>query len=114
MYCGIKDQVRCRRFRELSGLVGRAESSITLFFATVAIAALKKFDVGPAMPAFFRLALTTVAVKSLSPNFPHGPLDGVPAPACPIPRCVAAVYGTGVAYFRLVFFLRGATVAAPL
>ena len=26
------------------------------------------------MPAFFRLALTTVAVKSLSPNFPHGPL----------------------------------------
>ena len=56
-------------------LVGRAESSITLFFATVAIAALKKFDVGPAMPAFFRLALTTVAVKSLSPNFPHGPLE---------------------------------------
>ena len=54
--------------------MGRAESSITLFFATVAIAALKKFDLGPAMPAFFRLALTTVAVKSLSPNFPHGPL----------------------------------------
>ena len=54
--------------------MGRAESSITLFFATVAIAALKKFDVGPAMPAFFRLALTTEAVKSLSPNFPHGPL----------------------------------------
>ena len=55
-------------------LVGRAESSVPLFFATVAIAALKKFDVGPAMPAFFRLALTAVAVKSLSPNFPHGPL----------------------------------------
>ena len=54
--------------------MGRAESSITLFFATAAIAALKKFDVGPAMPAFFRLALTAVAVKSLSPNFPHGPL----------------------------------------
>ena len=54
--------------------MGRVESSITLFFAAVAIAALKKFDVGPAMPAFFRLALTTVAVKSLSPNFPHDPL----------------------------------------
>ena len=26
------------------------------------------------MPAFFRLALTTVIVKCLSPNFPHGPL----------------------------------------
>ena len=26
------------------------------------------------MPAFFRLALTTVAVKSLLPNFPHDPL----------------------------------------
>ena len=25
------------------------------------------------MPAFFRLALTTVAVKSLLPNFPHSP-----------------------------------------
>ena len=49
------------------------ESSVTLFFATAAIAALKKFDVGPAMPAFFRLALTTVAVKSLLPNFPHSP-----------------------------------------
>ena len=57
-----------------SSLVGCLESSVTLFFATVAIAALKKFDVGPAMPAFFRLALTTVAVKSLLPNFPHNPL----------------------------------------
>ena len=55
-------------------LVGRAESSVPLFFAPVAIAALKKFDVGPAMPAFFRLALTTMAVKSLLPNFPHNPL----------------------------------------
>ena len=54
--------------------VGRLEISVTLFFATVAIAALKKFDVGPAMPAFFCLALTTVAVKSLLPNFPHNPL----------------------------------------
>ena len=56
--------------------MGCAESSITLFFATAAIAALKKLDVGPAMPAFFRLALTTVAVKSLLSNFPHNP------PAC--------------------------------
>ena len=54
--------------------MGCGESSITLFFATAAIAALKKLDVGPAMPAFFRLALTTVAVKSLLPNFPHNPL----------------------------------------
>ncbi len=57
-----------------SELVGCAESSITLFFATAAIAALKKLDVGAAMPAFFRLALTTVAVKILLPNFPHNPL----------------------------------------
>ena len=69
--------------------MGRAESSITLFFAKVAIAALTccpkhGFDVGPAMPAFFRLALTTVAVKSLSPNFPHGPLgDYAPANGAP-------------------------------
>ena len=54
--------------------MGRLESSVTLFFATVAIAALKKFDVGPAMPAFFRLALTTVAVKSQLTNYPHIPL----------------------------------------
>ena len=59
--------------------MGRAESSKTRLEATVAIAALTccpkhGFDVGPATPAFFRLALTTVAVKSLSPNFPHGPL----------------------------------------
>ena len=26
------------------------------------------------MPAFFRLALTTVAVKNLFTNFPHSPL----------------------------------------
>ena len=63
-----------------SKLVGRAESSITRLEATVAIAALTccpkhGVDVGPAMPAFFRLALTTVAVKNLSPNFPHGPLE---------------------------------------
>ena len=56
-----------------SPLVGCLESWVTLFFATAAIAALEKFDVGPAMPAFFRLALTTVAVKSLLPNFPHSP-----------------------------------------
>ena len=60
-------------------LVGCVESSITRLEAAVAIAALtccpkQGFDVGPAMPAFFRLAPTTVAVKSLSPNFPHGPL----------------------------------------
>ena len=59
--------------------VGRLEGSVTLCFATAAIAALTKliknwFDVGPAMPTFFRLALTTVAVKSLLPNFPHDPL----------------------------------------
>ena len=36
---------------------------------------VKKFDVDPAMPAFFRLALTTMAVKSLLPNFPHNPLE---------------------------------------
>ena len=29
------------------------------------------------MPAFFRLALTTLAVKSLLPNFPHNPLVSV-------------------------------------
>ena len=54
--------------------MGRLESSVALFFATAAIAALKKFDVDPAMAAFFRLALTTVAVKSLLSNSPHGPL----------------------------------------
>ena len=60
-------------------LVGRLESSVTRLEATVAIAALAScpkhgFDVGRAMPAFFRLALTTMAVKSLLPNFPHNPL----------------------------------------
>ena len=29
------------------------------------------------MPAFFRLALTTLAVKSLLPNFPHAPLEPI-------------------------------------
>ena len=47
--------VLCRlRSRFVARLVGCAESSITLFFATAAIAAFKKLDVGPAMPAFFR------------------------------------------------------------
>jgi len=41
--------------------------------ATAAMAALEKLDVGPVMPAFFHLALTTVAVKSLLTNFPHSP-----------------------------------------
>ena len=68
--------------------MGRAESSITLFFATVAIAAWKKLDVGPAMPAFFRLALTTVAVKSLSPNLPYGPLVRFPIKVRAYKRCV--------------------------
>ena len=54
-------------------LAGRLESSVTLFFVTNAIAALEKLDVGPAMPAFFYLALTPVTVKSLSPNFPAQP-----------------------------------------
>ena len=59
-------------------LVGRLESSVTRLEATAAIAALTccpkhGVDVGPAMPAFFRLALTTVAVKNLLPNFPHNP-----------------------------------------
>ena len=54
--------------------MGRLINKVTLFFATAAIAALEKLDVGPAMPAFFRLALTTVAVKSYLPNLPSGPL----------------------------------------
>ena len=69
-----------RHSRDLPrSLVGRAEISITRIEATAAIAALALFhylrlDVGPAMPAFFCLALMAVAVKSLSPNFPHAPL----------------------------------------
>ncbi len=35
------------------------------------------------MPAFFRLALTTEAVKSLLPNLPHSPLACI-IPAIPI------------------------------
>ena len=59
--------------------MGRLESSITRLEATVAIAALTccpkhGFDEGPAMPAFFRLALTTVTVKSLLPNYLYNPL----------------------------------------
>ena len=53
----------------------RLINKVTLFFATAAIAALEKLDVGPATPAFFRLALTTVAVKSYLPNLPSGPLE---------------------------------------
>ena len=57
-----------------SAVVVRLESSVPQLEATVAIAALKKLDAGPAMPAFFRPTLTTVAVKNLLPNFPHKPL----------------------------------------
>ena len=69
-------------------LVGRLQSSVTQLEATVAIAALAccpkhGFAAGPAMPAFSRLALTTVAlttaaVKSLLQNFPHNPLGACP------------------------------------
>ena len=57
------------------------EGSVTRLEATVAIAALTccpkyGFDTGPAMPVFFRLALTTLVAKSLLPNFPHNPLAG--------------------------------------
>ena len=60
--------------------MGRLESSVTRLEVTVAIAALTccpkhGFDVALlSMPAFFRLALTSVAEKSVLPNFPHGPL----------------------------------------
>ena len=67
---GMLDFVNCGSV----DLVGRLINKVTLFFATAAIAALEKLDVGPAMPAFFRLALTTVAVKSYLPNLPSGPL----------------------------------------
>lgn len=40
-------------------LVGYLEISVT------------RIEAGSAMPAFFCLALTTVTVKSLLPNFPH-------------------------------------------
>jgi hypothetical protein len=56
--------------------VGRLENKVTIFFVTDAVAALKKLDAGPAMPAFFRLALTPVTVKIQLPNFPSGPLAG--------------------------------------
>ena len=74
-------------------LVARLESSVTRLEATAAIAALTccpkhGVDVGPAMPAFFRLALTTVAVKSLSPNLPYGPLVRFPIKVRAYKRCV--------------------------
>ena len=59
--------------------MGRLDGSVTRLEATVAIAALiccpmHRFDIGHAMPAFFRLALTTMAEKCLLPKFPHNPL----------------------------------------
>ena len=38
---------------------------------TVAEAVLEKFDAVLAIPAFFCLALTSITVKSVLPNFPH-------------------------------------------
>ena len=49
------------------------------------------------MPALFRLALTTVAVKSLSPNFPYSP------PGLQVPdgvRCWYVVYTNNFERFR--------------
>ena len=74
--------------------MGRLESSVALFFATAAIAALKKFDVDPAMAAFFRLALTTVAVKSWLPNFPHRPLACIIHEATRVFSCYVFICST--------------------
>ena len=58
----------------MDALCYRASLGATVAIATLTCCPKHGFDVGPAMPAFFRLALTTVAVKSLLPNFPHNPL----------------------------------------
>jgi len=49
-------------------------NKVTLFFATAANVALAVLCKGKVLPAFFRLALTTVAVKSQSPYLSSGPL----------------------------------------
>ncbi len=67
---------KSRRAERVSG--GLLTNKVTVFFATGAIDALPSLtkhglDVELAMPAFFRLALMPVAVKTLSPWFSSGP-----------------------------------------
>ncbi len=50
--------------------MNRMLSKGTAFFATNAIDALKKFNRGCALPAFFRLALTQMAMKTTLPFSP--------------------------------------------
>ena len=64
---------------DFTGTSGPFGNSVTRLEATVAIAEpacspMHEFGAGPAAPAFFRRALTTVAVKNLIPNFPRNPL----------------------------------------
>ena len=58
----------------MDALCYRASLGAIVAIATLTCCPRHGFDAGPAMPAFFRLALTTVAAKSLLPNFPHNPL----------------------------------------
>lgn len=55
-------------------LVDRLKNKVTIFCVADAIAALKKLDVVPAIPAYFRLALTPATVKVQLPNFSSAPL----------------------------------------
>ncbi len=92
--------------RANASILGCLEGSVKRIEATAAIAALEKFDVGPAMPAFSRLALTIVAVKSLLPNFPHSPLairDGDETCYRVYPHDISSLYELGnVACFKAI------------
>ena len=57
-------------------LVGRLESSVTRLEATVAIAALKKFVVGPAMPAFFSPRSDNCGCEKSVTELPAQPTGG--------------------------------------
>ena len=56
--------------------MGRLESSVTRLEATVAIAALKKFVVGPAMPAFFSPRSDNCGCEKSVTELPAQPTGG--------------------------------------
>ena len=62
--------------------MGRAESSITRLEGTAAIAALEKFDAGPAMPAFFCTSSVDCHCEKFVTELSARPTSGMVVLAC--------------------------------
>ena len=76
--------------------MGCLESSVTRLEATAAIAALKKLDVGPAMPAFFRASSADCGCEKFVTELP-----AQPASSFNVVTSREVLYATPFLFFQL-------------